>query len=386
MIKNIILLGILSLTLFSCSNKNKVEIKGEIKNADKQTAYLEQVNVNDMIIIDSTKIGKNGTFKFKTHVELPTFYNIKIGKNESITILAEPEKNIEISGELENLGKNYWVDGSENSLMIKLLNFQLDNTKQILDSLRKVYATIPPIAENTERRNEIAALYDTTVVKQIDFSRDFILKNAISPVAYYALYQQFDKDNYILEPTAQNHSYKVVASSLKAMFPESQYTRAILKHLEQINKDLQALKMREFIVNSDNDLPEIKLPNANGDTIALSSLKGKYILLDFTALNAQGSTQYTREMKNIYAKYKSRGLEIYQVCLDENKIQWENQVKKNDINWICVYDAYALKSRAAQVWNIQNIPANYIINKQYEIVGKNLSGQRLSDRLNDIIK
>lgn len=386
MIKNTVLLGLITVFLVACSGKNNVEIKGEIKDADKQNVYLEQVNVDNIITIDSTKTNKSGEFKFKTAVTSPTFYNIKIGANEIITILAEPDKEIEISGSLNDLKNNYWVDGSEGSLWIKLLNFQLNNTKTALDSLRKVYATIPPTEENIVKRTQIEADYDSLVAKQIDFSKEFILKNATSPAAYYALYQQFDKENYILEPVRDLHSYKVVASSLKAMFPESQYTTAILKHLDQINKDLQNLKMREFINNSENNLPEIKLPNINGDTIALSSLKGKYILLDFMVLGMPESDAYVRELKNIYNKFKSKGLEIYQVCLDPNKLKWEEQVRKSGINWVCVRDEEALKSRVAQTWNIQNVPANYIINKQYDIVGKNLSGQRLTDRLNDIIK
>lgn len=386
MIKNTVLLGLITVFLVACSGKNNVEIKGEIKDADKQNVYLEQVNVDNIITIDSTKTNKSGEFKFKTAVTSPTFYNIKIGANEIITILAEPDKEIEISGSLNDLKNNYWVDGSEGSLWIKLLNFQLNNTKTALDSLRKVYATIPPTEENIVKRTQIEADYDSLVAKQIDFSKEFILKNATSPAAYYALYQQFDKENYILEPVRDIHSYKVVASSLKAMFPESQYTTAILKHLDQINKDLQNLKMREFINNSENNLPEIKLPNINGDTIALSSLKGKYILLDFMVFGMPESDAYVRELKNIYNKFKSKGLEIYQVCLDPNKLKWEEQVRKSGINWVCVRDEEALKSRVAQTWNIQNVPANYIINKQYDIVGKNLSGQRLTDRLNDIIK
>lgn len=386
MIKNTVLSGLITVFLFACSSKNNVEIKGEIKDADKQNVYLEQVNVDNIITIDSTKTNKSGEFKFKTAVTSPTFYNIKIGASEIITILAEPDKEIEISGSLNDLKNNYWVDGSEGSLWIKLLNFQLNNTKTALDSLRKVYATIPPTEENIVKRTQIEADYDSLVAKQIDFSKEFILKNATSPAAYYALYQQFDKENYILEPVRDLHSYKVVASSLKAMFPESQYTTAILKHLDQINKDLQNLKMREFINNSENNLPEIKLPDINGDTIALSSLKGKYILLDFMVLGMPESDAYVRDLKNIYNKFKSKGFEIYQVCLDPNKLKWEEQVRKSGINWICVRDAEALKSRVAQTWNIQNVPANYIINKQYDIVGKNLSGQRLTDRLNDIIK
>ena len=314
------------LALAACTSKNNVKITGEIKEAENQKVYLEQLNVDQAVIIDSTKTDRYGHFTFKTATSLPTFYNVKIGPKEFITFIAEPEDHIELSGTLNGLSQNYWVDGSENSLWVKLLNFQLNNTHVMMDSLKKSFAALP--AEATSERQKIAAAWDSIVNKQINFSKDFILKHAISPASYYALYQKFDQDNFILNPDNDLHSYKVVASSLK----------------------------------------------------------GKYILLDFTVLNSKDGVGYIQEMKKIYNKFKNRGVQIYQVCLDPNKLAWQSLVKQLDINWICVWDPDGLKSRAAQMWNIQRVPANYIINPKFEIVGKNLAGQRLEDRLNDLLK
>ena len=308
------------LALAACTSKNNVKITGEIKEAENQKVYLEQLNVDQAVIIDSTKTDRYGHFTFKTATSLPTFYNVKIGPKEFITFIAEPEDHIELSGTLNGLSQNYWVDGSENSLWVKLLNFQLNNTHVMMDSLKKSFAALP--AEATSERQKIAAAWDSIVNKQINFSKDFILKHAISPASYYALYQKFDQDNFILNPDNDLHSYKVVASSMKAMYPESQYTKAILNHLDQINKAIQNMKIKQLINNSEGSLPEIHLPNAQGDTIALSSLKGKYILLDFTVLNSKDGVGYIQEMKKIYNKFKNRGVQIYQVCLDPNKLAW----------------------------------------------------------------
>ncbi|MFR3852952.1 MAG: redoxin domain-containing protein [Odoribacter splanchnicus] len=379
----IILSAAILLLLASC-HKDNVNIVGNIKEAVNQKVYLDQLNVDEVITIDSTQTNKKGKFSFKTTVETPTFFNVRIGPKESLTFIAEPDAKIELTGTYNGLSHNYWVEGSENSLWVKLLNFQLNNTHVMMDSLKKSFAALP--AEATSERQKIAAAWDSIVNKQINFSKDFILKHAISPASYYALYQKFDQDNFILNPDNDLHSYKVVASSMKAMYPESQYTKAILNHLDQINKAIQNMKIKQLINNSEGSLPEIHLPNAQGDTIALSSLKGKYILLDFTVLNSKDGVGYIQEMKKIYNKFKNRGVQIYQVCLDPNKLAWQSLVKQLDINWICVWDPDGLKSRAAQMWNIQRVPANYIINPKFEIVGKNLAGQRLEDRLNDLLK
>ena len=88
------------------------------------------------------------------------------------------------------------------------------------------------------------------------------------------------------------------------MYPESQYTKAILKHLKQINKNIQNAKIRELIANSETMLPSIRLANSQGDTIALSSLKNKYTVLDFTVLGSKDSKAYIDEMKQVYNKFK----------------------------------------------------------------------------------
>ena len=385
MTKRIIFSAAVLLALASC-NKHNVTITGSIKDAGKQKVYLEQINVGNSVAVDSTETNKAGEFRFKTFVEQPTFFNVKVGAKESITFIASADEHIQLSGSFQNLSENYWIDGSENSLWIKLLNFQLHNTVTLMDSLQRTFAALPQDAAHQAEREEVAHAWDSIVNKQITFSKDFILKHAVSPAAYYALYQKFDADNFILTPAEDLHSFKIVASSLKAMYPESQYTKAILQHLEQISQGMQNERIRQMIANAESNLPEINLPNAAGDTIALSSLKGKYIILDFNVLGENESVAYVKEMKEVYNKFRNRGVQIYQVCLDNNYLRWSRLVKDLDIRWVCVRDPEGLQSRVAQTWNVHTVPANYIINPKFEIVGKNLTGKRLEERLNDLMK
>lgn len=378
--------GLALFVLASCNNKNTVKIKGEIKDADKQSVYLDRIDVDNILTVDSAKLSSNGRFSFKTTVTEPTFYTLRFGENEAITLLAEPEKEINVTGNLKKLSENYDVEGSEGSAWVRVLVQQLRNTQGKLDSLRKSYAALPEDEKFNAQRRELEAEWDSTFVKQVRFSRNFIIEHAISPASYYALYQKIDNANFILDPETDLQSYRIVATSMKALHPESQYTKALLSHYEQIMKQLKNQKIRNMIVNSENNLPEINLPNVKGDSIALSSLRGRYVLLDFTVLGAEGSEAYIQTLKSVYNKFRGQGLEIYQVCLDPNRLLWEELVRKYDIKWICVRDDGGLRSPAAANWNIQNIPANYIINKKYEIAGKNLAGRRLEERLKDVIK
>jgi hypothetical protein len=142
MIKKILYCASVLLTLYAC-NPTNVTVTGKIKGANKQKVYLEQQNVNNTIIVDSTLINSKGEFKFKTTVNTPTFFNVKIDSNELVTILAEPDVDLVLSGTLKNFSQNYWVEGSDHALWIKLLNFQLQLTQKAIDSLQQKFHALP---------------------------------------------------------------------------------------------------------------------------------------------------------------------------------------------------------------------------------------------------
>ena len=166
MTKRIIFSAAVLLALASC-NKHNVTITGSIKDAGKQKVYLEQINVGNSVAVDSTETNKAGEFRFKTFVEQPTFFNVKVGAKESITFIASADEHIQLSGSFQNLSENYWIDGSENSLWIKLLNFQLHNTVTLMDSLQRTFAALPQDAAHQAAREEVAHAWDSIVNKQI---------------------------------------------------------------------------------------------------------------------------------------------------------------------------------------------------------------------------
>lgn len=358
-----------------------MEINGNISGASKQTVYLEQINVGNTIVIDSLKTNKKGEFTFKSKVENPMFYTVKIN-NENIPLLVKAGEKISIKGNVKKIS-NYSVEGSEGSELIKELNVEKRLNFLALDSLQKLYAALPEDKKFDTERKRISDEWDTVFMRQVRYSRNFIITYATSPVAYYALYQQLPDGSFILDPINENYSYRVVATSMKAIYPESQYTKALLAHFDRIQQEMRNLKMKRFINESGSDLPELQLPNAKGDTVSLASLKNKLIVLDFSALGEEGAEEHYKSLQNTYNKFRSRGVEIYQVCFDKNRLLWQELVSGYGIKWVCVWDETGSSLRT---WNVQNLPSNYILNSKHEIVGKNLFGASLNDRLNDLLK
>ncbi len=369
----------------SCQSGN-VEISGKIGGTANTKVYLERQDVDRIVAVDSARISRSGEFSFRVQVTDPVYYVVRVGQEAAVTVVAEAGKQIFVEGERFGLEKNYRVSGSEASELVRELVLHLNATTTAMDSLQKRYRALPAEQVHDAERERLATNWDSVVAGQILFSRNFTIEHATSPAAYYALYQKLSPDRFVLSPVDELTSYKAVLSSLMAFYPESSYTKALSGHYEQIRKNMQSNRIRSLIEQSESSLPAIRLADQNGKEQRLESLKGKYILLDFTLLTAKAGASHTNDLKQAYAKYRGKGLEIFQVCLDGNKLLWEEALEASGIDWICLLDPEGAESRAARSWNIQGIPANYLINRQYEIVGKNLYGQRLRDRLADVIK
>ena len=132
-----------------------------------------------------------------------------------------------------------------------------------------------------------------------------------------------------------------------------------------------------------NRSPEIKLPTIKGDTVSLSSQKGKLVLIDFWGTWCAPCVEEQSELARLYKKYKQasfarwRGFEIYGVSLDAKKPNWENFITKNKINWIQVSDLKFWRSPVAKTYNIQGLPFNVLVDGNGVILAKNLHGKDL---------
>ncbi len=131
--------------------------------------------------------------------------------------------------------------------------------------------------------------------------------------------------------------------------------------------------------------PEVALPTANGDTIRLSSLKGKVVLLDFWASWCGPCRISNKGLVKLYPKYKDKGFEILAVSLDEDVDDWQKAVKKDKVSWLQVIDKGGWESGTVNQWRIVAIPTSYLINKDGVLVAMDLEGKNLEKALNELL-
>ena len=137
--------------------------------------------------------------------------------------------------------------------------------------------------------------------------------------------------------------------------------------------------------------PEIRLPNLKGDTISLSSMRNKIVLIDFWASWCAPCVNEQPRLADLYKKYKNsnfksgKGFDIYGVSLDNKKKSWQSVIKKFSITWTQVSDLQFWASPVAKNYNLQELPFNLLINGKGIIIAKNLHGAVLETEIRKIL-
>ena len=380
-----LLLALPFLLFWACNQKEVVEIEGKIENANGKVLYLDKLHTSSTDLIDSVVIDDDGRFQLEAEVTQSDFYLLRLSNGKLITLLLEPKESLlmYIKG---SAMKDYIVDGSKGSALVKQIADTLNNTKAKIASIRKELKEKKTDPAYSSISQNLLAEYVEAIQKQREFSIDFVMKNATSLASYMALYQKLDNNTFTLNENDDIQYVKIVASSMMALRPEHEFTKAILHNYKTLEKNLGNLKIKQLIQEKGTDLPDIVLPNTKNKEVSLSSLNGKFIILTYWASQDLKSRKHNKTLKKIYNKYKNKGLGIYQISVDTNEKLWKKAVKDDQLSWTNVCDVETGSVLATRIYNIQQIPANYLIDERGEIVGKNLYGLALEEKIAEYIK
>ena len=370
---------------FSCSS-TQTEISGLISGGEDMSMTLERLDVNRTSMIDSVRTDKDGSFSIKLGLEEPELYILKNDTGAIINLLVTPGEKISVNTSYDAFGSAYEVSGSIESEGIRILVQQLDQTRQTLDSLQLVAGDIGD-PENPQFEL-VRNTYAQAIVKQKRFTIKYLVEHMSSLSSVYALYQKYNEEILILNLEQDLQYFKAVADSLEVTHPNSSLTLSLRADIQQrVASFEEAIKLNKLLDMADevSGLLDLSIPDRDGNEITLSSLTGKVILVSFWASGNSTSIQTLVQLQSTYKKYHEKGFEVYAISLDNNKINWMNAMDFNEFSWINVSELSFPESKAALLYNVTALPTLYLINREGDIVAKNLYGRNLETWLDNLI-
>lgn len=350
--KRIILMMAVLAMLTACDG-NKFHIDGTIEGASDSTLVLEQSSNGEWLVVDSIKVGNNGKFSVSaTAPEVPSIYQLRLG-NQSICFPIDSLDHLTISAKLPNMGIDYTLSGSEHA-----------------EQVMKIDKEAMQFAGGKGTAAELEA-WKNKLSQQIAADPSGI-------VAYYAINKYID-GKPLYDPMNDNDLRIIgaVANSFNSFRPDDPRTNYLVNLLLDGQRRRRAMSAANDTVYADvASLIEIKLQDSNGKEQVLSKVasENRIVLLDFTAYTTEISPQLNKLLNDIYQQYHSRGLQIFQVSVDEDNVAWRKA--SQNLPWITVFDPNSINSQIIGAYNVNGIPTTFII-KGGEIVERVEDATRL---------
>ena len=371
------------LSAMGCKQSPQATIEGHITEAADKMLYLDHIGVERTSVVDSAKLNKDGSFRFRVaQPECFDFYRLRIGR-EVAYLSVDSTETLTFTATLPTMSVAYEVEGSEDNLILKQLVHKQGELQHAVQQAVRGANTVNMAQMAQARIDELVIDYKKAV------RMEYIYPDPGKPYAYFALFQRLG-GQLIFDPLTNRDDircFAAVATNLDLFYPEAERTKNLksiaLKGMRNTRPaqpvDYSALEGKI----TEASIIDIAQPDIDGVIRRLTDLKGKVVMLDFNVYGHPQSSARVLVMRELYDKYAAQGLEIYQVSLDSDEHFWKTAVE--NIPWVCVRSEDAPYSKEANLYGVQELPTYFLINRAGEIVKRDVMVEDLEKELKRLL-
>jgi peroxiredoxin len=373
------------LFLLSCKHEasKQFEVSGHIRNSNDKMVYLQETPLGsgERIIADSSIIGKDGSYNLKAKSTEESLFSLFFkGDTYPFAYVINDVEKIVVNADAQNQ-TDYEVKGSDASKSLKDFSVKTSGKWSLLYALGHQIDSL--IKSGAPDSSSIVRSINQQGTSQLDDLKNYVsgfIKSSNDPIA----------SSWALSTNSQVFSMEDYQGLLNGIVTKFPAHKGVAKIKEMNERQLALGKQKSQPIDEpqwiNKQAPELSLPDVNGKKIALSSFKGKYVLVDFWASWCLPCRKENPNVVQAYNKYKNKNFTILGVSLDKEKDDWVGAIETDKLSWTQVSDLQEWNSAAVSTFNFTGIPFNVLVDPEGKIIAQSLRGDSLEGKLEEVLK